>query len=116
METFLLCPGQGAQSIGMGRVWSESNTTVRDTLSEADSILGDQLGQPLTTLCFEGPAESLNQPTWPSLHCLRLGWRRALAEQGHQLSAQRTDLGSTRGGAGAMDFADGLRVVADADG
>ena len=52
METFLLCPGQGAQSIGMGRVWNETNATVRETLSDADQILGDQLGQPLTKLCF----------------------------------------------------------------
>jgi [acyl-carrier-protein] S-malonyltransferase len=118
METFLLCPGQGAQSIGMGRVWSESNTTVRDTLSEADSILGDQLGQPLTTLCFEGPAESLNQTNvaQPALFAVGVAVWRALAEQGHQLSgAAGLSLGEYTAlvAAGAMDFADGLRVVAE---
>lgn len=118
METFLLCPGQGAQSIGMGRVWSESNTTVRDTLSEADSILGDQLGQPLTTLCFEGPAESLNQTNvaQPALFAVGVAVWRALAKQGHQLSgAAGLSLGEYTAlvAAGAMDFADGLRVVAE---
>ena len=118
METVLLCPGQGAQSIGMGRVWSESNTTVRDTLSEADSILGDQLGQPLTTLCFEGPAESLNQTNvaQPALFAVGVAVWRALAEQGHQLSgAAGLSLGEYTAlvAAGAMDFADGLRVVAE---
>ena len=118
METFLLCPGQGAQSIGMGRVWSESNATVRDTLSEADSILGDQLGQPLTTLCFEGPAESLNQTNvaQPALFAVGVAVWRALAEQGHQLSgAAGLSLGEYTAlvTAGAMDFADGLRVVAE---
>ena len=118
METFLLCPGQGAQSIGMGRVWSESNTTVRDTLSEADSILGDQLGQPLTTLCFEGPAESLNQTNvaQPALFAVGVAVWRALTEQGHQLSgAAGLSLGEYTAlvAAGAMDFADGLRVVAE---
>ena len=118
METFLLCPGQGAQSIGMGRVWSESNTTVRDTLSEADSILGDQLGQPLTTLCFEGPAESLNQTNvaQPALFAVGVAVWRALAEQGHQFrSAAGLSLGEYTAlvAAGAMDFADGLRVVAE---
>ena len=118
METFLLCPGQGAQSIGMGRVWRESNATVRDTLSEADSILGDQLGQPLTTLCFEGPAESLNQTNvaQPALFAVGVAVWRALAEQGHQLSgAAGLSLGEYTAlvAAGAMDFADGLRVVAE---
>ena len=118
METFLLCPGQGAQSIGMGRVWSESNATVRDTLSEADSILGDQLGQPLTTLCFKGPAESLNQTNvaQPALFAVGVAVWRALAEQGHQLSgAAGLSLGEYTAlvAAGAMDFADGLRVVAE---
>ena len=118
METFLLCPGQGAQSIGMGRVWCESNGTVRDTLSEADSILGDRLGQPLATLCFEGPAESLNHTNvaQPALFAVGVAVWRALAEQGHQLSgAAGLSLGEYTAlvAAGAMDFADGLRVVAE---
>ena len=118
METFLLCPGQGAQSIGMGRVWCEANATVRKTLSEADSILGDQLGQPLTTLCFEGPAELLNQTNvaQPALFAVGVAVWRALVEQGHQLSgAAGLSLGEYTAlvAAGAMDFADGLRVVAE---
>ena len=118
METFLLCPGQGAQSIGMGRVWCEANATVRNTLSEADSILGDQLGQPLTTLCFEGPAELLNQTNvaQPALFAVGVAVWRALVEQGHQLSgAAGLSLGEYTAlvAAGAMDFADGLRVVAE---
>ena len=115
---FLLCPGQGAQSIGMGRVWSEANTTVRETLSEADTILGNQLGQPLTKLCFEGPAESLNQTNvaQPALFAIGVAVWRALAEQGHELSgAAGLSLGEYTAlvAAGVMDFSDGLRVVAE---
>ena len=118
METFLLCPGQGAQSIGMGRVWSETNATVRDTLSEANTILGDRLGPPLTTLCFEGPAEALNRTdvAQPALFAIGVAVWRALAEQGHRLSgAAGLSLGEYTAlvAAGAMDFADGLRVVAE---
>jgi [acyl-carrier-protein] S-malonyltransferase len=118
MKMFLLCPGQGAQSIGMGRVWSEANTTVRDTLSEADTILGNQLGQPLTKLCFEGPAESLNQTNvaQPALFAIGVAVWRALAEQGHELSgAAGLSLGEYTAlvAAGVMDFSDGLRVVAE---
>ena len=118
METFLLCPGQGAQSIGMGRVWSETNATVRDTLSEANTILGDQLGQSLTTLCFEGPTEALNQTNvaQPALFAIGVAVWRALAEEGHQLSgAAGLSLGEYTAlvAAGAMDFGDGLQVVAE---
>lgn len=118
MKMFLLCPGQGAQSIGMGRVWSEANTTVRDTLSEADTILGNQLGQPMTKLCFEGPAESLNQTNvaQPALFAIGVAVWRALAEQGHELSgAAGLSLGEYTAlvAAGVMDFSDGLRVVAE---
>ena len=118
METFLLCPGQGAQSIGMGRVWSETNATVRDTLSEANTILGDRLGPPLTTLCFEGPAEALNRTdvAQPALFAIGVAVWRALAEQGHRLSgAAGLSLGEYTAlvAAEAMDFADGLRVVAE---
>ena len=118
MKMFLLCPGQGAQSIGMGRVWSEANTTVRDTLSEADTILGNQLGQPLTKLCFEGPVESLNQTNvaQPALFAIGVAVWRALAEQGHELSgAAGLSLGEYTAlvAAGVMDFSDGLRVVAE---
>ena len=118
METFLLCPGQGAQSTGMGRVWSETNATVRDTLSEANTILGDRLGPPLTTLCFEGPAEALNRTdvAQPALFAIGVAVWRALAEQGHRLSgAAGLSLGEYTAlvAAGAMDFADGLRVVAE---
>ena len=118
MKMFLLCPGQGAQSIGMGRVWSEANTTVRETLSEADTILGNQLGQPLTKLCFEGPAGSLHQTNvaQPALFAIGVAVWRALAEQGHELSgAAGLSLGEYTAlvAAGVMDFSDGLRVVAE---
>ena len=118
MEMFLLCPGQGAQSIGMGRVWHDANATVRETLSDADQILGDQLGQPLTKLCFEGPADALNRTdvAQPALFAVGVAVWRALAEQGHQLSgAAGLSLGEYTAlvAAGAMDFADGLRVVAE---
>lgn len=118
METFLLCPGQGAQSVGMGRVWAESSHIVRDTFAEADRILADQLGQPLTKLCFEGPAESLNRTdvAQPALFAVGVAIWRALAAQGHCLAgAAGLSLGEYTAlvAADAMDFADGLSVVAE---
>ena len=72
----------------------------------------------MTTLCFEGPVESLNQTNvaQPALFAVGVAVWRALAEQGHQLSgAAGLSLGEYTAlvAAGAMDFADGLRVVAE---
>jgi len=57
----VLCPGQGAQAVGMGRAWAEASAEARAVFAEADAHLGDRLGAPLSRLCWEGPAERLNQ-------------------------------------------------------
>ena len=55
----ILCPGQGAQAVGMGKAWFEACEAARRTFDEADEILGDRLGAPLGSLCFSGPADRL---------------------------------------------------------
>lgn len=60
-----LFPGQGAQSVGMGRGFYDASPTIRALYDEASSILGYDIAQ----LCFEGPAERLNltEHTQPAL-------------------------------------------------
>lgn len=53
----LLFPGQGAQSIGMGRVAYEASAAARAIFARA----GAALGYSLSTLCFEGPEQELRQ-------------------------------------------------------
>jgi [acyl-carrier-protein] S-malonyltransferase len=48
-------PGQGSQKVGMGRAWFESFDFARARFESASQVLGYDL----STLCFEGPAESL---------------------------------------------------------
>src|SRR5438105_553869 len=48
-------PGQGTQFVGMGRDVYESSPRARRVFHEADSVLGFALSR----LCFEGPAEDL---------------------------------------------------------
>ncbi|MEM8758585.1 MAG: acyltransferase domain-containing protein [Planctomycetota bacterium] len=57
----IICPGQGAQAIGMGRAWAEASAEARAVFDEADATLGDSLGAPLSRLCFEGPEDTLNR-------------------------------------------------------
>jgi [acyl-carrier-protein] S-malonyltransferase len=51
----LLCPGQGAQKVGMGRDLAERFPEARDTFEAID----EALGVPLSRIMWEGPAEEL---------------------------------------------------------
>ncbi len=51
----LVFPGQGSQFVGMGRTLTDQSAAARQVLDEADCVLGF----PLSTLCFDGPAEEL---------------------------------------------------------
>ncbi len=57
MTTALLCPGQGAQVVGMGRDFFEGFGVARRVYDQADKHLGFELSK----LCFEGPEEQLNK-------------------------------------------------------
>ena len=48
-------PGQGSQSVGMGKELSSANTIAREVFDRADQALGFEL----SNLCFEGPSEEL---------------------------------------------------------
>jgi len=53
-------PGQGSQIVGMGRAVYESSARARETFEEANRTLGYDLAK----LCFEGPAERLDDTTY----------------------------------------------------
>ncbi|HEV8582774.1 MAG TPA: ACP S-malonyltransferase [Thermoanaerobaculia bacterium] len=107
-------PGQGSQKVGMGRVWSEASAAARRTFAEAD----DALGFPLSRLCWEGPEEELNLTanTQPALVAAAIAAYRALDELSPDLrpvAAGGHSLGeySALVAAGALDFADAVRLV-----
>ncbi len=51
----VLCPGQGAQAVGMGSDLIKTYDIAKKYFEEADDALGYSISQ----LCFEGPAEEL---------------------------------------------------------
>ncbi|MDP1947517.1 MAG: ACP S-malonyltransferase [Nitrospirota bacterium] len=61
----LVFPGQGSQSVGMGKALAEAYPDVRALYDEASSVLGYDIA----ALCFEGPPERLNltEYTQPAL-------------------------------------------------
>jgi [acyl-carrier-protein] S-malonyltransferase len=105
-------PGQGAQKVGMGRSLAEAFPICRDTFAEADAALGE----PLSTLCFEGPDDRLmlTENTQPAILAMstavaRLAVSRGLRPQfaaGHSLGEY-----SAHVAAGTLSFADALRTV-----
>ncbi len=61
----LVFPGQGSQSVGMGKALHDAHTSVRSVYDEASTVLGYDVAE----LCFTGPAERLNRTefTQPAL-------------------------------------------------
>lgn len=113
-KTALLFPGQGSQTVGMGRDLADTYPQARDVFDEAEALLGFSLAG----LCFDGPQEVLDDTvnTQPAIFTTSIATLRAL-EAGGLLPAPAMVAGHSLGeltaltAAGAMAFADGLRLV-----
>ena len=56
----ILCPGQGAQKVGMGKMWFDQSSAAKAVFDEADAVLAGSLGLPLSELCFNDPNGEIN--------------------------------------------------------
>ena len=107
-----LFPGQGSQSVGMGKDLYDRYQVARATFDEADEALGAKLSQ----LCFEGPEEQLKltENTQPAILTVSVAAWRVLNERGitpafvagHSLGEY-----SAHVAAGTISFADAVRTV-----
>ena len=117
-----LCPGQGAQTVAMGKAWADASPAARAVFDEADALLSDMLGTPLSQLCFQGPADRLNATdvSQPAIYTCSVACYRGLLEQDHDLAeASIADTAGLSLGeytalhlAEVFDFATGLQLVA----
>jgi [acyl-carrier-protein] S-malonyltransferase len=117
-QVALVFPGQGSQTVGMGLALYDAYLPVRDLYERADDVLG----RAISRLCFEGPADELQQTenAQPALlvteiahlEAMRLRYPGELPTPsfvaGHSLGEY-----SALVAAGAITFEDGLRLVAE---
>lgn len=113
----ILCPGQGAQAVGMGKDFHDASPAARETYEAANKVLGVDLAK----LCFEGPEDRLNQTdvSQPAIYVTSIAAHRAAARS-NLLSADSPAVyaGLSLGEytalhlAGVFTFEDGLKLVA----
>jgi [acyl-carrier-protein] S-malonyltransferase len=107
-----LFPGQGSQTVGMGRSLAEAFPIAASTFAEADEALGFSLSK----VIFEGPDEDLRltENTQPAILTVSVAAARVLAEHGvHPALAAGHSLGewSAHVAAGTISFVDAVRAV-----
>jgi [acyl-carrier-protein] S-malonyltransferase len=117
MSLAFVFPGQGSQTVGMGKALAQAFAPARRVFEEVDAALGDKL----STVIFEGPADilTLTENTQPALMTVSLAVLRVLeAEAGLDLKRDAKfvaghSLGeySALAAAGALSIADTARLV-----
>ncbi len=111
-KTGLVFPGQGSQSIGMGKDLFEFYPEARALFEKADSILGFSLSK----ICFEGPEEELKKTavTQPALLTASVAAFTMLNRNGFSyqgVSGHSLGAYSALVAAGALSFEDAVRLV-----
>ncbi len=112
LKTAFLFPGQGSQTVGMGRDLSKAFPIARQTFEEANEALGFDLAE----LAFHGPEERLRltEFTQPAIFTASIAAYRVLREHvpppdyaaGHSLGEY-----SANHAAGVLRFPDAVRAV-----
>src|SRR5579863_10191749 len=107
-----LFPGQGSQSVGMGKELAALYPVARETFDEADAALGFSLSQ----LCFEGPEEQLKltEITQPAILTVSVAAWRVLQSQGitpRYVAGHSLGEYSAHVAGGTLSFSDAVQTV-----
>ena len=105
-------PGQGSQAVGMGKALADQFEICAHTFAEADAALGE----PLSELIFNGPAETLTltENTQPAILTMSVAVWRLLESKGVKpafVAGHSLGEYSAHVAAGTLAFADAVRLV-----
>ncbi len=114
MRAFIF-PGQGAQTVGMGRALAEAYPGAKAVFDEVD----EALGEPLSATIWEGPEDklTLTENAQPALMATSLAAFRALEAEGVAIGAAAFVAGHSLGeysaltAAGALTIGDAARLL-----
>ncbi|MEC5324121.1 MULTISPECIES: ACP S-malonyltransferase [unclassified Aurantimonas] len=115
MTMALVFPGQGSQSVGMGRSLFDAYPDSRKVFEEVDEALGEKL----SSLIFEGPEDglTLTQNAQPALMAVSMAAVRALESEGFGIGQAKFVAGHSLGeysaltAAGALTLADTAKLL-----
>ena len=117
MSVAFVFPGQGSQSVGMGKGLADVFSCAREVFEEVDAALGDKL----SAVMWEGPADKvmLTENAQPALVAVSLAAMRILQiEAGVDLKRDASFIAghsvgeySALAAAGSLSFADAVRLV-----
>ena len=109
MARAFVCPGQGAQSIGMGKDLADAYPAAKAIFQEVDEALGESL----SSLIWEGDIETLTltQNAQPALMATSMAAFRALEAEGVTISAANYVAGHSLGEYSALAMAGALSVT-----
>jgi len=81
----LVCPGQGSQSVGMGKLLADKYSSAKAVFEEVD----DALGENLSSLMWEGDIEelTLTQNAQPALMAMSLAALKGLESEGFKVDS-----------------------------
>ncbi len=114
-DAAVIFPGQGAQSVGMGRDVAEASPKARAVFRRANDLLGIDLAR----ICFEGPADRLERTDiqQPAIFVTSVAIWEAFLEAGGRREAFSWAAGLSLGEytalhvSGAVGFDEALRLV-----
>ncbi len=108
MTTALVFPGQGSQSVGMGRTLYDSFDASRAVFDEVDEALGEKL----SALIFEGPEDrlTLTENAQPALMAVSMAAIRALEAEGFSVETAAYVAGHSLGEYSALAAVGALSI------